>query len=150
MNRIVRILFITAVCCGVAALLWWQRHVAVSYRTGDAGADAGREVTEAQNHRIKSLQEECARLSKEIQAQSNRTDAAEAQWREEKDTHDPLRKQIEKMIAQDITLKAEAQKKQEELEKANSQLAADLEAARKELDALKPKPPVETNKVANP
>jgi len=145
-----KIILLAAVCCAMAALLLWQCHVISSRCAGDARANAGQEVTQSQKHLVKLLQAECVRLGREIRAQSNRADAAETQCREEKDTHDPLRKQIEKMIAQDIAFKAEAQKKQEELEKANSQLAADLDATRKELDALKPKPPAETNTIANP
>ena len=76
------------------------------------------------------------RVSSHRQAEGYSLDFQEKAGRryaEEKGTHDPLREQIEKMIAQDIALKAETKKQAAQVRAAQS----DLHAARQEAQSLK-------------
>jgi hypothetical protein len=56
----------------------------------------------ALDKRYRSLQEECLRLQEQAAAQSNALVKAEARYRQERQTLQPLRRQIEKMEAKAI------------------------------------------------
>jgi chromosome segregation ATPase len=100
------------------------------------------------DRRLASLQRQSDDLRTELLAQSNRADSAEQKYREEKETHEPLRKQIEQMMAQETRNRVESDKKLADLQKKLDDAAKQskteidrlnglLEQAEKEAERLK-------------
>jgi peptidoglycan hydrolase CwlO-like protein len=85
---------------------------------------AGRDAT------ISGLEQKIESVRLEVTAQSNRADAALAKCTEQKDMNEQLRRQIEKMLGEEIALKAETEKKKQEI-------SATAEKAKAEIDDLK-------------
>lgn len=82
--------------------------------------------------RVRALEDVCVGLREQLAAQSNSVKTAEAGYQEERQTHEPLRRQIEKMLAQKIADDARARKQADE----RAGLESALEAARQEASAL--------------
>jgi hypothetical protein len=109
--------------------------------------------------KIFQLEQKIESIKLDVAAQSNRADAAAAKCVEQKDMNEQLRKQIEKMIGEEIALKAETEKKKQEIssaaEKAKGEIddlkdrlldmekdkkgrAGDLESVRKDMEQTEP------------
>jgi len=72
----------------------------------------------------RALEERCVQLREALAAMSNRAARAEASLAEERETHDPLRRQIESLLAESRTREAALRDKERELEEAASRTAA--------------------------
>jgi chromosome segregation ATPase len=92
---------------------------------------------------VQRLQKTCAALAQAVHAQSNRADVAEQLYAEEKETHDPLRRQIEQMIAEEIRYKAEVRQQDDDLKAARDALGK----AEKQVQTLQAKADALTKRV---
>jgi chromosome segregation ATPase len=81
--------------------------------------------------RVRLLEGRLTDLQSALVAQSNSAVQARAELLEEKGTHDPLRAQIEKMSALQITFQAQLRQKDDQL----AQVQADLQSARQQAQA---------------
>jgi chromosome segregation ATPase len=119
------VLAISACMVSAALLCWRSGRLRETAQAGiEPGPVAGRDA------RISELERRIESIGPEVAAQSNRADAAVSKCADEKNMDEQLRKQIEKMIGEEIALKAETERKKQE-----SNVAA--EKARVEIEALK-------------
>ena len=104
-------------------------------------ADLGRQSRELARQRemvtgeVSALRAEADRFSADIGALTNALKEARFLLEEEKKTNEPLRRQVEKMLAQEITARVQAEKMQEDSRKQAEQfrrLQADLDTLRNE------------------
>lgn len=95
-------------------------------------ADVLRACISKLDSEIKSLEEKCLEFAREVVLQSNRVDLAEEKYQEEKKTNEPLRRQIEKMITQEITSMSQIEKKNEDIKNRQELLGK----AKEEIEAL--------------
>jgi hypothetical protein len=84
--------------------------------------------------KLKVLEDKMLRLESEAAVQSNRAEAAEAKYVDEKATNEPLRMQIEKMIGAEIIMQSELDKKRQKNAEMDSEAIAKMKT---ELDELK-------------
>jgi peptidoglycan hydrolase CwlO-like protein len=105
--------------------------VCLCWRAGSSGeaAKVRNEPSAVDNRdaKITGLERKIESVSLEVAAQSNRADVADSKCAEEKDMNEQLRKQIEKMIGEEIVLKAETEKKKQEVNTTVERAKAEME-----------------------
>lgn len=83
--------------------------------------------------KMKVLEDKCLGLARQAISQSNRADLAMEKYEEERKTNEPLRRQIEKMIAQAIKYESRIEKNKSEIRRQRESLSK----AGKEIEKLK-------------
>ena len=149
------LVLVISACMVSAVLLCWRsgRSGEMAQARTEPGPIAGSDA------RISELERKLVNIGIEVASQSNRADAAASKYADEKDVNEQLRKQIEKMIGEEIALKAETERKKQEIsaaaertkgeiedlknrlldiEKEKKRRTAELESVRKDMEQTEP------------
>jgi chromosome segregation ATPase len=128
------VLVISACMVSAALLCWRAGGLREAERSRpEPNPAAGRDA------RVSELERKIELIGQEAAAQSNRADAAASKCADEKKMNEELRKQIEKMIGEEIALKAAAERAKGEIaDLKNRLLDVEKEKSRsKELESLR-------------
>jgi hypothetical protein len=126
------LVLVISACMVSAALLCWR--AGSSRETAPVRVEPN--PVPARDAQISELERKIEMIGQEVAVQSNRADAATSKCADQKSMNEQLRKQIEKMIGEEIALKAETEKKKQEISAATEKARVEIEDLKNRLSDI--------------